>query len=339
MPAAGPDLNWPIASIAQPLLRTRLSDLTFQGMIGALFRSATVSAIYADLGALTIPGLRDAGIEASISALSGDGDHQAALLRRGRAIVYGFAEEPFEEVEDEDSREEGQLETQADSVTPKLVEIDRACMLTEAGLISGWTDSHVTWQDDRGRSHSEPTAAFCARFIRMLELSPGGTPATRRVALTAAVRRATVFALAYPDRFLTDSDADAGLRARAGDFLFEAAGRQQDTLSRRWRASGAFFQACRASAALNQLYDATLRTLNLPDSLYHALASPHDERLTDLQLRELIYLARAGTRDLKVLAAYRLSSERSASGVSSTLHQLETSPDPLVRAAATLSPI
>ena len=54
--------------------------------------------------------------------------------------------------------------------------------------------------------------------------------------------------------------------------------------------------------------------------------------LSDAERRDLIYLARAGTRDLKILAAYRLWHEREQPDAAHTLEQLRYNADAWVRA-------
>jgi hypothetical protein len=342
--ADGTDLNWPIASIARSLRRSSLPDILFQGLIGAPVRSATVPAIYADLAALTLPGLGDVGFAASLLPLPEPKELRDALQGLGRIPIYGFAGEPFKEevdgVNEEDQEDASRarvLDDGGDRAEPELVEIDRARTLVDTGLLCALTDSNASWEDVNGQSHSASTELFRTRFTRIVEMSLQGKAATRRVALVAAVRRATVFALAYPNRFLTESEDDAELRAQAAGFLTLAAGKQRDPISRRWQLAGEYLRAGDVFCALDELYDATLRSLNLPASLYNALALVHDEPLTDLERRELIYLARAGTRDLKVLAARSLSAECSHYGVRHTLEQLTINPDPLVRAAAAVA--
>jgi hypothetical protein len=332
---AAPDLSWPIVTVSRSLLRAGLSETAFLAMIGTPFRSATVPAIYADFGALAIPGLRDAGIEATLSRLPDEQELRPGLTRLDRIPIYEFAGEPFEEEVEHDDALQESAENASEGAEPKPAEKDRARQLARSGLLSELTDCQVTWDDQDGRVHSEWTTNVRARFTRILELNLCGKRATRRVAVVAAVRRAMIFALAYPDRFLTDAPADAGQRELAGRFLIDAAGKQRDTISRRWRQAGEAVRAGQVSAALELLYDSVLRSINLPRSLYQSLSQPDDEPLTDLQLRDLVYLARAGTVDFKVLAAHRMSAERSRSGVSGTLRQLERYPDPLVRAAAT----
>ncbi|HLV81971.1 MAG TPA: hypothetical protein VKT32_16905, partial [Chthonomonadaceae bacterium] len=69
-----------------------------------------------------------------------------------------------------------------------------------------------------------------------------------------------------------------------------------------------------------------------PAVAQEALLSPPAEPLSDIARRELIYLARAGTRDIKVLAARRLQPEKRHADARSTLEQLAYDLDPWVRA-------
>jgi len=62
--------------------------------------------------------------------------------------------------------------------------------------------------------------------------------------------------------------------------------------------------------------------------------SGRQEILTDLERRDLIYLARSGPPMLKVLAADRLRAERSRNDAKHTLEQLQFDPNFWVRMAA-----
>jgi hypothetical protein len=75
-------------------------------------------------------------------------------------------------------------------------------------------------------------------------------------------------------------------------------------------------------------------TLHLPHAQASAILAPSERPLTHPERSELIYLARAGTRDLKALAARRLTYARSCSDAERTLEQLLNDTDPLVRGAA-----
>ena len=190
------------------------------------------------------------------------------------------------------------------------------------------------WQDGSGEVRSNSLEEFRARFTRVVLLRSAAGRATRRAGNAAAINRAVVFALAYPDRFITRGEADAGARGDAAQFLAEAAGKLRDPVSLRWRQAAERLAAGEVDAALDRLYDAMLRGLGLPEPVYGALAQAADSPLTSLQRRELIYLARAGIRDLKVLAICRLASAARSTDVLHTLESLARTTDPFVRAAA-----
>ena len=335
-PDACNEICWPIAMAAMPLFRRAPTGIFFQGIIGANFRSTTAPAIYADLQALYVPGLRCFGIEASVLALPECLDEPASLRQPVGVPVFRFEGEPFQD----DAYDEGSADGHGPEAAARPAAIDRTRRLSQSGLVREATPDYIVWEDRTGTEHSEPRHAFCEKFSRIVKLTSAGKPASRRAGLLAAIQRVTVFALAYPDRFLTDADEDAGVRADASVFLAEAGGNRRDPISRRWRRAGEYLREGDVQAALDQLHDATLLGLALPKPLYAALASPREAPLTDLQHRELIYLARAGNRDFKVLATHRLAGEPISAVVRNTLEQLTTNLDPLVRAAATaaLSP-
>ena len=84
---------------------------------------------------------------------------------------------------------------------------------------------------------------------------------------------------------------------------------------------------------LHYLRVAVIEALTLPVAIQNALLSdPKVTGLSDPERRELIYLARAGTRDLKILAARRLAGEIHYPDAQNTLNQLRYDSDPWVRA-------
>lgn len=323
-------LIWPIETAAGALLKIDVSPLLLRGLLGILWQSAESEAIFADLEGLVTPGLRCLGIEAVVLPLT-DAMRTFAELRQPWDVpVYAFDGEPFQE---EDDLPETSEEAEA-SAPGWLATRDRQRTQVRSGLVREVTADRIAWQAPSGEMRSAGGEEFGRLFTRAVRLQPGLARATRRVGRAAAVDQGVVFALAYPDRFLTASEADAGRRADAALFLAEAAGKQRDPISLRWRQAADFLAAGDIESALDRLYDAMLRSLGLPEPVYRALAWPADAPLTSVQRRELVYLARAGNRDLKALAAHRLASETGSADVRSTLEQLTWSPDALVRAAA-----
>jgi hypothetical protein len=335
-PAMMGGAGWPLNAAAGPLLPAGTTDPFFLGILGFLFQSRSLRAIYADLQALALPGLAAFGIDAEIVSLPETPDGLAALLQSlpqsGGVPLYRFAGEPFQkEDQNEDAEPAGEPDNDAAS---HLAEQDLGRTLERAGLFIEARPDGVVWQDATGQAHTDTPPDLRAAFPRAVRLTRGTPRATRRGSLVAAVQRVVIYSLGFPDRVLTGEDADGDRRELAAQFFREAAGKQRDPISLRWRQAGDLLADGRVTAALDRLYDAAIRTLNLPDPVFEILTAAPGASLTNMQRRELIYLARAGNQELKVLAAHRLANDQWSVSVRQTLDQLATAPDPLVRAAA-----
>ncbi len=323
-------MAWPLEIAAASLLPTAISNVTLKGLMGSVFVSASAPAIYADLEILYLPGLRSAGIQAETAQLKGIGDSKSTVSQMAAGAIYGFVGEPFHE----EGEHEEPPEPAAEPVSP-LADRDRTRLMVSCGVAREASACGLAWEDPSGQSHVESLDDLRAHFSRIVRLIKIPHRFSRRKAVSAAVLRTTLFALAFPDRFVGDTEVDSAVRSGASRFLIDAAGSGRDPLSLRWRQAGERFAEDRPDAALGHLYDAILRSLDLPESIRGTLSSPAEALPTGMQVRELIYLARAGNTALKVLAASRLSCSQSTAAVLHTLEQLTWAADPLVRAAAT----
>jgi hypothetical protein len=88
------------------------------------------------------------------------------------------------------------------------------------------------------------------------------------------------------------------------------------------------------SEAMNLLREGVLRELCLPTPIQSALLRDPSEPLSAIERQELIYLARAGTPEMKTLAGRRLQAERGRREVLRTLQQLCYDAHAWVRASA-----
>jgi hypothetical protein len=330
-PVTAADVEWPLLAAAAGLLPAANSPERLHGTVGLIFVSRTVGANYADIEALALPGLRSLGAEARLAALP-ETTEQLHALARGRPLpIYGFAEEPWTAPCGPAENDGGALTELEAGDAPSITDL-RSTVLS-CGLLHEASASRVAWTDGREPAREGTLTELLARFTHAARISPGHRM-TRRARTIAAAARAVVFALACPDRFLTAADADAEARATASAFFTDAAGSQRNPLSLRWRRAGELLAGNRLEEFLGVLYDAVLRSLAIPAAVRDALDSPDRASVTDIQRRELVYLARAGSRDLKALAVHRLSADVGNSTTHHTLEQLAYDPDPLVRAAA-----
>lgn len=315
-----------IRAAAAPLLPVGIGDLYYHGLTGDLFRSSEAPALFADFEALWKPGLRALGAELEVDALPQDPDRIADRLRGAPGIaLLRLAAQPPEI----DAMPEAESAAGAG-----LCEKDRAAMVTDCGRPTEVSAAGVTWTNSMGETRTDSPERILESFTHVAMLSRAPGRGTRRINLTGAIQRAVIFSLAFEDRFIGEREADTERRAIASQFLLEAAGKQRDAVSLRWRQAGDLFGAGEVAAGRKRLYEALLRTLDLPEALQEALTLSSSGSLTNMQRRELVYLARAGQRDLKVLAISRLKSEGWSVAVRQTLSQFAVADDPLVRNAA-----
>jgi hypothetical protein len=202
------------------------------------------------------------------------------------------------------------------------------------GIVVGIEGQEIRWREAEGEEMRASVAAFCGLFTHALILRRAQRKGQRRANIQAALRRWIAFAAAYPERIPTTGPDDAPVRAYAADFLREIIGKKRDPVANRLRRAAEAFAAADIESALFSLRTAVLLDLHLPALAQRALLSPPSQPLTDVERREMVYLARAGTRDMKALAARRLETERGHSEADSTLEQLGYDPDDWVRAAA-----
>ena len=165
-------------------------------------------------------------------------------------------------------------------------------------------------------------------FTHMLRLTHGGPRGGRVAGRMAALLRWTAFVAAHPERAPKPGQEDLAVLEGAARFLDECAGRGP-VGTRIGRAAGLMLSSDEAGlrAAQMALREAVLLYLRLPAVAQAALLSDPESALSPLELHELIYLARAGTRDLRLLAAARLAPERRRPEVAATLAQAPT-PNP-----------
>jgi hypothetical protein len=324
---------WAVRVSALPLLPAWLATPEYQSLTGGAIRSTQAPLLYADVEGLLLPGLAALGVSAALHPLPEEAEKVLPFLR-GMALyhpapVFAFAAEPLS------------LEDLLEAETERNIRVlparrDRECRMIRQGVVTAAVrlpEPHLRWQNAEAEDQETGLEEFRARFTHTLHLRRATRKGTRRIHIREALRRWIVFAVAYPDRLSTREPFDAFPRSHAAAFLKQAAGQQRDAVSNRLRQAGERLEESHVAEALSLLREAVLREMNLPATVYDALLLADSISLNEVERRELIYLARAGTRDLRVLAAQRLAPERAFPDVLRTLEQLAYDPDPWVRAA------
>jgi hypothetical protein len=322
------------------------------GMTGEILRRAgDVSSLH-DLGLLLLPGLATVGIRAECVALPEEDTLLLRLirerLRRGLSVpVLGFtranafastqAQSPpsgtdslslsqqiAEAMEEAETSDDGEWMLQLQSL---LVGIEALDGSKEVRLVLREAGQEV----ERETTIPELRETF-THMVRLYRGKGGGRSGRQRREI---LLRWLAFAAAFPERVVTAAEEDQPRRDKIVGFLSELRGRRRDLPANRLREAIQYFAWANIPMALYRLRESVLRELHLPPAVHRALLLPEVEPLSDTERRELIYLARAGTREMKVLAARRLVAEQEADDAWATCEQLRHAPDAWVRAAAT----
>jgi hypothetical protein len=189
-------------------------------------------------------------------------------------------------------------------------------------------------QSDSGEEMLRTPAAIRETFTHGLTLRRARRQGQRAANIRAALLRGLAFAAAYPQRALSAAPEDAPIRELAAGFLREIVGRRRDPAAVRLRRAAEGYVEGEVQTAWAALREAVLLELRLPAAAQIALLSPSDVRLEEVACRELVYFARAGTREIRVMAARRLRAERHRPEARRALAPLVYDPDPWLRAAA-----
>lgn len=332
---------WAVWEAARWLLPPGLSPAFAQGMTGEVWRTRTEPPTFTDLTHLLLPGLAALGIYAEIRPLpEEDAAARRALRERlrydipvpalafdGDVTLRAFPQNLERLLAGHDART-----PQEEPPDPRL---SRQGVVT---AVETAAERRIVWYDAADRETQTPVEAFRADFALLLRLRRVQRHGTRSARNRAALMRGLAFTAARPERLPTLSETDAPVRAQAAAFLSEVVGKRRDPVAVRLRRAATHFEQARTpaewQAGLLSLREALLLDLHLPAVVQTALLSPAETPLSDIERRELIYLARAGTRDIRILAARRLGSERHHQDACNTLHQLRYDADPWVRASA-----
>lgn len=335
LPAAAPhpcgidaaDLLWRAAG---PLLSTGGSSSFRAGMIGVVAQRIADTPTIEDLVAMWLPGLVALGVRAVLSELPTE---EPALLTflsgrpraGGSLLVFAFDPPPSDSVG-------MMLESGEDGAPPEPRSLRRV------GLVATPQGPDVVrWHSTAGGVAECAPMELNESFTHTLRLGNAVRRGLRSDNRRAALLRWMAFAGAYPERAPTAGAEDAPIRELASAFLFELAGRSRSPRHLRLRRAAEAFAAAREDGdiaeALAQVREALFLDLGLPAVVQRALLRPVSELLSGIERHELVYLARAGTREIKVLAAQRLKPERHTPEVRRTLEQLARDAHGWVRAA------
>jgi hypothetical protein len=334
--------HWSVWKAARRLLSPELTPHLLHGLTGGAIRRHDDALIYNDLTEWIAPGLATLDIRVEPLPLPHDKAECAALLRacllRGRTVpvlLYGERETaatlpaaslPMEIEAEEEGETEGEEGIAAEA--PLL----RQRLALEA--VQGLDEIRVV--DEAGRRQTVGVSWLLAGTAVALRLTRRPHQGTRRAGLRAALRRWAVFSAACPERLITPYAEDEPRRTLAAAFLREAAGMRGDRARGLLRRAADGLERAIWPEDIQDAFDyiraSVCLEFRLTPTEQDALISPPTHLLSDIERRELIYLARAGVRDLRVLAARRLATEQGHDDARRTLEQLRYDPDTWVRA-------
>ena len=358
---------WSVGGEAQRFFSATLDDTFLQGITGGALRHRAASLLRSDLTHWIAPGLAFCGVQAQIAPVPADLDACLQWLCANLQPGTGVCAFAFSETEDADASHPelsgAQSGKQIAANVPasrlnrgRIAAAQKDEIETERLALPRYTDPPLAWEarivavdaDRRevtlldSREHASPCTLpeLQTYFSHIMALSKSSVRPRKTEQKDYALRAWTAFACAYPERLLDMGANDEILREQCADFWRGLAGRERSDAGQRLRDAADLFQNAQGSddleSALRLLYKQTCYELRLPPLLENALLAPDDVILSEAERRELIYVARAGTRDLKILAAYRLLPESDQPDARATLLQLQHDPDAWVRAAARL---
>jgi hypothetical protein len=280
------------------------------GITGEALRREDDAPTLADLKTLVLPGLEALGVRARLCPLPED---ESEFRRRVAERLRHGVRVPLIEVSL--PKETGNFDEDA--------EFDPA---DEARIVGGRLLDTVP-----------SSGAEFATEALLLVLTRAAIKGRQSANRDAVLLRWLAWALAYPERILTQNEIDSFRREQGAAFLAYLAGKQHTAFHNHLRRSSGVFRNGVIENAFEELRTAILPRSNLPAPMLLPLMETH-RNLIATERRELIYLARAGTLLLKILAVCRLKSQCDHPEVRSLLRQLRSDPHLWVRDAARISP-
>ncbi len=325
-----PNLFFELLQCFEPVIPKSVSQAYRQGVTGACVFGAGGATLARDLWAMFLPGLPALGLQGEMIPLSPAmvAHTLRERLRYGVPIaLFGFS----------DFLAPQEAEPNADTPAPEGESVTDWAepSVTRMGQVIGTTQQGaVCWQEANQEPRISSPEEICLLFTHALRVTRAEERGGKRDNIRRALLRWVAFAAAFPERLPSDTLVDEPVLASAEAFLREIAGRQRSPIPLRWRYAADCYAEGWVLDALDWLREAVLREIRLPPVLMEVLLSSDTEPLSDLQRRELIYLARAGQPALRALSAERLLFEIDRDDAYRTLEQLCYDPSYWVRAIA-----
>jgi hypothetical protein len=298
-------------SAVAPLVEREVSEAKIAGFCGLIARSLSSPLLVSDVTSLWLPGLAALGLHAEIEPLQKP--ELRSVLRerlRRRVPVPLLAVEP--------------VEPGVQMPDPRITDVVVATGMDQIGPTVGSTAPGETPLSLQG---------FPDHFTHLVRIRRNASPGMRSANALAALLRLTACGLGDHNRRPV-APGDAVVRATAAEFLTQLARAGRTPFHVRLRRAAASYRSPEPEsgiqAAVEYLLEAICIKLLLPPSVRSALTVPHP--LNRIEIQELIYLARAGTREMRAIAGARLALAPDADA-RATVAILQDDSDPLVRSA------
>jgi hypothetical protein len=306
---------WSIQAAIEGLAADRFSPEMKMGLLGAPLLIGKGSELrLSDLNLLVLPGFAALGLNASIHLVDTLGALTECIDRRSTPhALFTLNTFPIKA---------GLFPDDVDAVEP-ITETDP--IVVDQSVVIYQADSEpypLFWRRSPKSGLMGQPPAFESRFWALLTLKRASRSGRRSANVTAALLRWAAFAAANSDRLVSAEDTDQiGL---AASFLSECCRSGRTPADTRLRRAAGALRTADVDEAFAFLKQAVLIRMGLTAALQKALNRPVSDPLTDMERRELIYLARAGAPELKVLAVHRLASDYNCDhpDVRSTLRQM-----------------
>ncbi|HLH79871.1 MAG TPA: hypothetical protein VKV29_06255 [Chthonomonas sp.] len=321
------ETRWPaVWKAARRLLPQQVPPAVWAGLTGEVALKADADLLFEDVALGLLPGLAGLGLEGRLTVLPKP--YTLAKLHRHLGqrpkvlLGFGMGTEPDPPLYPEEVQ--GSAET---SHSP-LPSAD-APLLTQICLSKAPSAPMPEVQDVKG-------ALDTAAFLLLLSLRRTTQKGRLSRHLQEALQRYAAFILAFPHRLPRATPHDLPIRYRAAAFLRELAGQKRHRMANRLRWAAQLLSEGHAEEEIDAAYtlivEAACLSFHVPREVEMALALSAQSPLSQVQRHELIYLSRAGTPELRTLAAARLVREADLPQVQATLRALQFDPDPRVRA-------
>ncbi len=296
---------WGISEAVEARVGDRYSPEMRAGMCGApLLIRCGAEIRYSDLNLLILPGLTALGISSSLHPLNSIADLTGIAMPSSTSnLLFTLDEKPCRAAVHNVELHADAAESSGESTENDPIVID--CSMVMRRRISG--AGTQIWRRSKDAEWSELDLDFGPCAAALLTFKRASRQGLRSTNLTGALLRWIAFAAANTDRLIRSVDSEQTLMAAA--FISECAGSQSNPAATRLRRCASAFDSGYISEGFEYLRQAVYIRMGITTALRAALERPVTVPLTFVDIRELIYLARAGISELKVLAVHRLASD------------------------------